>query len=121
MMFDDHHIRFELTGELTLAGVFLMTHWPNPATTPELEPSAGSLGFVVDTRGSCLDELRQTLRSVGRCKAALGASDGSLLVSAEAWSKEIDRRCSQHVSDLLQPAGDTQQGGLRRSPKELST
>jgi hypothetical protein len=121
-MFDDHHVRFELTGELALAGVFLMTHWPNPDTTPELEPSARSLGFVVDTRGSCLDELRHTLRLVGRCKRALGASDGSLLVSAEAWSKEIERRCPQNAADLLQPAGDTRQGGSRRSQnEELST
>jgi hypothetical protein len=120
-MFHDYRICFELTGELALAGVFLMTHWPNPDTTPELEASAGSLGFVVDTRGSGLDELRHTLRLVSRCKGALGASDGSLLVSAEAWSKEIDRRCPQHAIDLFQPAGDAQQAGSRGSQKELST
>jgi hypothetical protein len=100
-MFDDHRIRFELTSDLALAAAFLMTHWPNPDTTPELEPSSGSLGFVVDTRGSCLDELRDTLRSARGCKGALGASDGSLLVSAEAWSKEIDRRCPQTPSRPL--------------------
>jgi hypothetical protein len=119
-MFDDHHISFELTSDLALAGVFLMTHWPNPDTTPQLEPSAGSLGFVVDTRGTCLDELRQTLRSVGRCTAALGASDGSLLVSAEAWSKEIDKRCAPRAAERVQAAGDRQQAGSRGLQKELS-
>jgi hypothetical protein len=119
-MFNDHYICFELTGELALGGFFLMRHWPNPATAPQLDPSGSPLGFLVDTRGSCLDELRQTLRGVGRCKGALGASDGSLLVSAEAWSKEIDRRCSQHASDPLQPEGDTQRGGSGGSQKERS-
>ena len=119
-MFDDHHISFELTRELALGGFFLMTHWPNPDTLPQLEPSAGSLGFVVDTRGRCLDELKQTLQSVARCHGALGASDGSLLESAEAWSKEIGRRCSEHAIDLLQPAGDAQHDRSRRTQKELS-
>ena len=111
-MSDDHYIRFELTGELALAGFFLMSHWPNPDTIPQLQPSVASLGFVVDTRGSCLNELKQTLQSIARCHCSLGASDGSLLESAEAWSKEIDR---------LQPAGDVQQAGWRRSQKGLST
>jgi hypothetical protein len=119
-MFDDHHISFALTRELALGGVFLMRHWPNPDTTPRLEPSADSLGFVVDTRGSCLDEMRQTLQSVARCHGALGGSDGSLLESAEAWSNEIGRRCSQHALDLLQPWGDAQHDGSRGRQKELS-
>ena len=112
-MFDDHYIRFDLTRELALAAVFLMRHWPNPETIPQLEASVGSLGFVVDTRGSCLDDLKSTLHTVAGCDGALGARDGSLLESAEAWSKEIVRRCSQHAfAQLLPTTSDVWRGAL---------
>jgi hypothetical protein len=107
-MFDAHHICFQLTGELALAGFFLMTHWPNPETTPELEPSDGPLRLSVDMRGSGLDDLKSTLDMVAGCDGALGGSDGSLLKSVEAWSKEIDRLCSQHAVGLLQSPNHSQ-------------
>jgi hypothetical protein len=83
---DEHNVRFEITGELALAGFFLMSHWSNPDTYPQLETSDGPLKLVVDTRGNALTELRKTLRMVG-------ASDPSLVASANAWLREVEKRC----------------------------
>ena len=80
----NHDIRLEITGELALAGFFLMSHWSNPNTCPELETSDGLLKLVIDTRGSALNELRETLANVE-------ASDPALLQSANAWLREIAR------------------------------
>ena len=93
-MYDDHYVSFELTGELALAGFFLITHWPNPDTAPVLESSAGPLRPVVDLRGDCFDDLKRTLQRVaGSDGSQRDDDDGSLLESVEAWWKEIDRRC----------------------------
>ena len=103
-MFDDHYIRFDLTRELALAAFFLMTHWPNPDTIPQLEASVGSLGFVVDTRGSCLDDLKSTLHIGGRVRWCFGRErrvfagkcrsmvegDCQAMLSACLWSAPTD-------------------------------
>jgi hypothetical protein len=77
-------LRIELTGELALGGYFLMAHWPDPETAPELESANGPLTLVFDTMGRCLDDLRQTLVSVHESNDVLAAS-------VRAWWKELDR------------------------------
>ena len=78
-------LRIELAGDLALGGYFLMAHWPDAETAPELESAEGPLTLVFDTHGRSLSDLGKTILSVHPRNDALAES-------ARAWREELRRR-----------------------------
>src|SRR5262245_21814130 len=76
--------RFEITGDLAVAGYFLMANWPNPRTAPALDASRKRLAIVLDGSPEAVKDLRETLVRGQTCGGLLGAS-------AEAWLRAIER------------------------------
>src|SRR5687768_17690056 len=85
---DNRHLRFDLAGDFALAGYFLMAHWPNPDTAPELDVADGRMVLHVDVAGSGLADLRSTLTKL----ANLG---GAISESAAAWFQELEAKTSR--------------------------
>jgi hypothetical protein len=71
-------LELDLSGELVLAGYYLMAYWPNPETLPDFCRHGGALGISTGTENGELADIRNTLQ-------AAVAEGGAVAKSAAAF------------------------------------
>jgi hypothetical protein len=70
---------FAVSGEAALAWSYVMCHWPDRATTPELRDGPGPMQIVFGSDPKILYILRRTLMLARTCSGSLGQSAETLL------------------------------------------
>jgi hypothetical protein len=83
LMVENRRFQLDITGEYSLAGYFLLAHWPNPDTAPELSTVGGKTVIDVDVDGQGLADLRKVLRELMTIGGVMGDK-------AADWSRELD-------------------------------
>jgi hypothetical protein len=101
------YVRFEVTGDLAVAGYFIMANWPDPETVPTLDTSGGPLCLIIDTRTKALTDLRTMLSRV--CDHG-----GILADSARAWLRVLDAR---GIPDVERPPTSREGNVTASSPR----
>jgi hypothetical protein len=80
---DRRHVGiFDVAGETAYAWYFVMAHWPDPATVPQLRSDVGPPQLIFDPTPEVFDKLRRTLN------LALAAG-GSVAESASLLLRQI--------------------------------
>ena len=78
---DSRRRTFEVCGDVALAWYFVMAHWPDQRTTPELEFGPGPMRLIFDPSPEVLYTLRRTLEQAAGWPGTLGDSASVLLDS----------------------------------------
>src|SRR6478735_8848369 len=104
---DRRHVGiFDVAGETAYAWYFVMAHWPDPDTAPQLRSDVGPPQLVFEPRSDVFHKLRCTLR------LAIAAG-GSIAESASLLLRQIENvlpeekppsRDSKAGLDLTTPA-----------------
>jgi hypothetical protein len=72
---------FEVSGDAAMAWYYVMAHWPNPETAPELRFGPGPLHLVFDARPEALYALRCTLKNARGFGGHLAESASGVLMA----------------------------------------
>jgi hypothetical protein len=83
-MTENRYLRFDVSDELGLAGFYLMAHWPESESVPEIERDDGHLVLCVDTTNGELAIMQRLLQQ------AVADGGGMIGESATAFLKALD-------------------------------
>jgi hypothetical protein len=75
---------FDVDGDGAYAWYFVMAHWPNPETSPQLRLGPGPMQLVLETTAENLYALRCTLKAAIELHGAVAESARGLLNRLEA-------------------------------------
>jgi hypothetical protein len=78
--------RVEIRGDLAVAAYYLIAHWPDPRTVPELHTSGGPLAISFDGTPKIISDLKGLLlRVVREHGGLLSSSARAFLRLVETW------------------------------------